>query len=307
MQPPEERLGRLTRRSPTLVDSPDAPAPGSAPLEDRERVDRRGGAALQSQRGEREEEVPPPALGAGRRQPPELHVVDSGGCPSPRARSGGTGIGQPSTPLGIASLTPSQPNTAMSRSRSQGRQSAYSPAIPSPRGDQGPCASRRASRPVETSRMSPASTCSPCRCSAAVSSSAAIRSPGSSQSPPRSAGMSSSTPPAHDAVLPGHDAVALRAVAAHLTHVESVVHLAVHEDVAERVEVRRRHPVRPDREGVRRAAEARLRVLRIAAADHLMAHRRGVVRRGRHRQRERAAHRHTLADQPPPPPRASRH
>ena len=103
------------------------------------------------------------------------------------------GIGHPSTPLGMASVTPSQPMTATSRSRTHGRQLASSPAKPS-KGAPGPFDSLRGSRPVATSRMSPASTRTLWRDSAASSSAIVMFCIGSSHCASRTGGMSSSTP-----------------------------------------------------------------------------------------------------------------
>ena len=103
------------------------------------------------------------------------------------------GIGHSSIPLGVASVMPSQPTTATSRSRSHGRQLASSPASPS-HGAPGPLDSVRGSRPVATSRMSPGSTRTLSRSSASSRSATVMRSAGSSHSTPRTAGMSSNTP-----------------------------------------------------------------------------------------------------------------
>ena len=93
-----------------------------------------------------------------------------------------------------------------------------------------------------------------------------------------------------DPVFADGDRVAHRAGAEHLRGVEAVVHLALVEDVAERVDVCVGHSVRGDREvvaGRLEPAQARL-IAGVAGHRHHVHHRRRIVRRGRLGQFERA-------------------
>ena len=66
----------------------------------------------------------------------------------------------PSTRDGSTSETPSLPSVATSRSRSQGRHEASSPAARLP-ASQAPCSRRQCQRPVRTRSASPGRTCRP--------------------------------------------------------------------------------------------------------------------------------------------------
>ena len=181
------------------------------------------------------------------------------------------GMPTPSTRDGSTSDTPSLPSVATSRSRSQERQEASSPAASCPT-SQAPCSRRHCQRPVRTRSASPGRTVEARPLSAASRSSGKTGSPGASASTPRRAGMSSSTPrvtmPSREAV----DAELGGTVRSDRLGGVAVVELAVVEDVAQRVNVARGKAVRGDGEIVGAHSLGR-------RPRHVVGHRGGVVGR----------------------------
>ena len=146
-----------------------------------------------------------------------------------------------------------------SRACSHARTPGARPASPPRTASHGPSSARRASRPVATSRMSPSLDASR-RC-AALGGIELVggdrRRPVRASRHPVRRGTSSSTPrptmpsKAH-MMLPRRAPVLVTSVRR-----EPVVHLAVHEDVAERVDVRGRHAVERHADEVARSTRAR--------------------------------------------------
>ena len=203
------------------------------------------------------------------------------------------GIGQPSTPLGMASVTPSQPMTATSRSRTHGRQLASIPANPS---NCAPGPLRLLPRIASRGHQQDVACLHPHALVRLRRLQLRDRDVLHWLQPVRVAHRRNveQHAAAHDAVRPRHDAVLLRAVRAHLVLAVAVVDLAFVKDVAERIQMRRCHPVGRDPDVVRRKREAALFAHLVPAADHVVLYGRHVLHRGRHRQRTRAAHRQSF-------------
>ena len=141
---------------------------------------------------------------------------------------------------------------------------------------QGPCALRRACRPVRTSRMSPLSTRSARGGLGRLEVGDGDRWFGSSHSTPRWRGTSSRTPRETMPSWPMVMALARAPVEVTMVTGSAVVRLALPGEVAQRIEVRVGLAVRRDRQvvGVERDGDA---VDDVAGADHQVHGRGGVL------------------------------
>ena len=192
------------------------------------------------------------------------------------------------------SWTASEPSVAMRRSNSQGMQSG-SPgrAAADLRGSCVCVCARQASRPTATRRMSPSPTRTFWLSSAALEFCGGYRLLRFDKRRAAQSGNVEQHAAAADAVARRHDAVAPRAGGAHIGCRKAVIHLAVMEDVAERVDVARSEPVIGDADEVERDFHARnARRTGIVAAHHdVMQRRRRIFRSGMNRKIPRAADR----------------